>query len=196
MGGSSPSACGPHDDFPEPGNPEAPAVGVADERLLSLQRTLEKNYTSLVRRLAGVLRSQDRARDAVHDAYVKLGNGPRVGDVRNPLAYVYRMALNLGLNVAVRDARVSIASPDLISSLRDEAPDPERIAFAMHDYNRLLRALDALPERRREIFLARWRDEFTLDEIAAHFRLHKRTVRKELEKAERILHGSSSNSPE
>jgi RNA polymerase sigma-70 factor (ECF subfamily) len=75
----------------------------------------------------------------------------------------------------------------MIQSLRDEAPGPERTALAKQDVGKLLGALAALPEQRREIFLARWRDDLSHREIAALFGVHKRTVQKELAKAERFL---------
>ncbi|MFW2448503.1 MAG: sigma factor-like helix-turn-helix DNA-binding protein [Qipengyuania pacifica] len=53
--------------------------------------------------------------------------------------------------------------------------------------SRALQALHALPIRRQAIFLAKWRDEKTQGEIAAEFGLHKRSVQKELARAEKYL---------
>jgi RNA polymerase sigma-70 factor (ECF subfamily) len=152
---------------------------------------LEADYPSLIRRLARVLRSHDKASDALHDAYLKLSGAPAIGEIRNPLAYLHRMALNLAHNVRLRDARVASASPEIIQNLPDDTPDPERIALARRDVDKLLAMLATLPEQRRNIFLARWRDDLTQQEIAGRCGVHKRTVQKELAKAERFLRASA-----
>jgi RNA polymerase sigma-70 factor (ECF subfamily) len=51
--------------------------------------------------------------------------------------------------------------------------------------------LDALPLQRKQIFLARWRDDKSHDEIAAQFGIHKRTVQKQLARAERFIRSAT-----
>lgn len=144
------------------------------------------NYERLQARLARALRSPDAAADALHDAYVKLRMGPAIGDVQRPIAYLQRMALNLARNRQRHDALFS-PEPDLLDTLPDDAPGPEREAVARSEMSRALAALDQLPPQRREIFLARWRDDLDQTEIAARFHLHKRTVQKELTRARLFL---------
>jgi len=187
VGSGSPRAHNHHDKALGDARPEPCPAGVAADQIHRLQAALEKDYTPLIQQLAGTLKSKDRAAEALHDAYVKLGNAAIGGEVRNPLAYLYRMTVNLAHNARLRDARSSNPPIGLVESLRDEAPGPERTALAKQDVAKLLGALDALPRQRREIFLARWRDDLSQVEIAALFGVHKRTVQKELAKAERFL---------
>lgn len=166
---------------------DAGALPVPRDELEGLKQALVADYPTLLTRLTHALRSHELAAEALHDAYVRLGRGPAVGEVRNPLAYLYRMALNLASNVRRRELRNAPLSWRLASSLSDEAPGPERTVLAQIDVERTLGALQTLPLQRREIFLARWRDELSHDEIAVAFGLHKRTVQKELRRVELFL---------
>jgi len=168
------------------GDRETCDIQVRDE-LVQLRDTLERDYLALLRRLTAALRSRDDAAAALHDAYVRLGSAPSVGEVRQPFAYLYRMALNLARNSFKREARYCEIDPDRLPLLRDSAPDPEQAALTKIDVSRATDALADLSQRRRDIFLARWRDGLRHAEIAGQFGLHKRTVQKELARAERFL---------
>lgn len=161
-------------------------AGARDE-LTQLRDTLERDYSSLVGRLTIALRSRDDAVTALHDAYVRLANAPSVGEVRQPFAYLYRMALNLARNSFKREARYIDIDQDRLIELPDDAPDPEQATQMKIDARRATDVLANLSDRRREIFLARWRDGLGHAEIAVQFGLHKRTVQKELARAERFL---------
>jgi RNA polymerase sigma-70 factor (ECF subfamily) len=152
-----------------------------------LRETLERDYASLVGRLTAALRSHDDAVAALHDAYVRLAKAPAVDEVRQPFAYLYRMALNLARNSLKREAKYIEIDQGRLFDLPDDAPDPERATLIKIDASRASDVLAHLSERRREIFLARWRDGLGHAEIAVQFGVHKRTVQKELARAERIL---------
>ena len=162
------------------GNDRQPAIR-------DLSRTLTKNYAGFIRRLAKKFGSVDFASDTLHDVYVKV-EGEQIGkEIRTPSAYLYRMAVNIGLNRVRRDQRASVISPNLIENLSDPAPDPERIAAGIVELNAVLRELCKMPDQRRAIFLARWRDDRDIAAIASDFGLHRRTVQKELAKTEAHL---------
>jgi RNA polymerase sigma-70 factor (ECF subfamily) len=144
------------------------------------------DYEKLRSRLAKALRSPDLAADALHDAYLKLRTCPAIGDVQRPTAYLHRMALNLASNRRRHETFFSPGQSDP-ADLVDEAPGPERVVAARHEMTRALAALDQLPPRRKAIFLARWQDDLDQAEIAARFHLHKRTVQKELSRAQLYL---------
>lgn len=154
------------------------------QQLLAL---LEIEYDSLLTRLSAHLRSPEAAADALHDVYVKLKAAPAIGEVRRPRSYLYRMAVNLAMNRRRGDWRVVNMDVAELSEFPDGAPDQESAALAMDEMDRALQALHSLPIRRRAIFLARWRDEKSQADIAAEFGLHKRSVQKELARAESYL---------
>jgi RNA polymerase sigma factor (sigma-70 family) len=189
------------------GGPGGPSVGrslavagapfrsahIAEASLDRLRTLLETEYDLLLVRLSGALRSPDAATEALHDAYLKLESGPVIGEVRNPLSYLYRMAINLAKNRRRHEMLFTPADAAAVVDLTDDAPDPERAASARLALDRVLDALETLPAQRRDIFLAAWRDEKTQVEIAAKFGLHKRTVQKELARAERHLRTALCN---
>ncbi|MDF0545207.1 RNA polymerase sigma factor [Sphingobium sp. H39-3-25] len=156
----------------------------------ALQRLLdafEADYGLLHQKLTVYLKSSEAAAEALHDTYIKLRKGPSVGDLQYPRAYLFRMAINLAKNRQRGEGRESSEDDLQLHSFPDSAPDPERAATATDEMQRALEALHRLPDQRREIFLARWRDEKSQAEIALEFGLHKRTVQKELTRAEQHL---------
>jgi len=154
------------------------------EQLLAL---LEIEYATLLARLSVHLHSPEAAAEALHDVYVKLRAEPSISDLHSPRSYLYRMAVNLAKNKSRRDWRTVNMDDAELSEFPDSAPDQESAALAMDEMARALRALHALPARRQAIFLAKWRDEKSLGEIAAEFGLHKRSIQKELARAETYL---------
>lgn len=145
---------------------------------------LEREYVTLLTKLSAHLHSPDAAADALHDTYVKLRSQPSVSDVHQPRSYLYRMAINLALNNRRRDVRTIAAANFELEGLPDAMPDPERSALAVREMEQMFSALHMLAPRSRAIFLARWRDEKTNDEIAATFGIHKRSVQKVLAQTE------------
>lgn len=149
--------------------------------------TLEREYVLLLTQLSARLRSPDIAADALHDAYVKLRSRPPISDLRQPTAYLYRMAINLASNSRRKDVRSISTAMAEFEGLPDGMPDPERSALAIREMEQMFAALHDLAPRSRAIFLARWRDEKTNEEIAAAFAIHKRSVQKDLARTESHL---------
>ncbi|MBS89672.1 MULTISPECIES: RNA polymerase sigma factor [unclassified Sphingobium] len=154
------------------------------QQLLAL---LEIEYATLLARLSAHFRSPEAAAEALHDVYVKLRADPSIGDLHSPRSYLYRMAVNLAKNRSRSDWRTVHKDDAELSEFPDGAPDQEAVVLATDEMSRALQALHALPIRRQAIFLAKWRDEKTQGEIAAEFGLHKRSVQKELARAEKYL---------
>lgn len=163
---------------------DVPADGSAVAGLLA---AFETDYLVLLHRLSHRLRSQEAAEDALHDVYLKLRSEPDIGEMRNHRAYLYRMSLNLAKNHIRAQSRTMTVDDFILALVPDIAPDPEQVAFARLEMERAFQALHAMPERRRQLFLARWRDGMPQAEIALEFGLHKRSVQKELARAETFL---------
>ncbi|NMN06800.1 MULTISPECIES: RNA polymerase sigma factor [unclassified Novosphingobium] len=149
-----------------------------------LLASLEQNYTTLLIKLSAYLRSPDAAADALHDTYVKLRSQHPITDLRQPRAYLYRMAINLALNSRRKDIRMVPKVMSEFEGFPDGAPDPERSALAIREMEQMFAALHALSPKSRAIFLARWRDEKTNEEIATTLGIHKRSVQKDLARTE------------
>jgi len=175
---------GPVPFLPAEESTDAPADGRAVAVLLA---AFETDYLILLHRLSHRLRSQEAAEDALHDVYVKLRSYPDIGEIRNNRAYLYRMSLNLARNHIRAHSRTTTIDDFILALVPDIAPDPEQVAFARLEMECVFQALRAMPERRRRLFLARWRDGKPQAEIALEFGLHKRSVQKELARAETFL---------
>jgi RNA polymerase sigma-70 factor (ECF subfamily) len=159
-----------------------------DAGRVQLRDLLRSQYVDLLRRLTWRLGSADAAAEALHDAYLRLERGAEIGPLASPRAYLLRMATNLASNRRRADRRLlSAAEISDVLDLPDEAPGPERVAQSRADVDAVLRALEALPRTRREIFLASWAERTPHAEIADRFGVHLRTVQKEIRRVEAYL---------
>lgn len=159
---------------------------MSDSSLSVLRQLLAQRYDDLKRRLTWRLGSVELASDALHDTWVHLenrsdGNGPVV----NPLAYLMRMATNLALDRLQRDKRYMSADEidQMLAGIADPAPGPADIASARDDIEALSRVIDAMPPRRRAIFLAVRVEEMSNQQAAARFGVSARLVGLELQRA-------------
>lgn len=149
-----------------------------------LQELLLSDYGSFVQRLTRRLGSSELAQDALQETYLRLQRDVEIGLVQNPKAYLLRMAANIASNRRKSEARLlTFGEADILLNCADEAPDPAKIAEANSEMQALIRALEELPSRRREIFLASWIDETPHKEIARRFAVTVRTVQTELRDA-------------
>jgi RNA polymerase sigma-70 factor (ECF subfamily) len=147
----------------------------------TLRHLLLDGYDDLVRRLAFRLGSTDLAREAMQDTFIRLERDSEIGPVRNPRAYLLRIAFNLATNRRVAEnRRLSTTEVEALIDIADETPDPARIAEARSEIDALKRALAELPDRRREITLAAWVEELPHPEIAKRFGVSLRTIQHEL----------------
>jgi RNA polymerase sigma-70 factor (ECF subfamily) len=162
---------------------------MSDPGLALLRQTLLARYDTLIRYLTRRLGSADRAAEALQDAYLKLERTNEIEPVRDPEAYLLRMAANLAKvrsRTEQRRSRTEEASVDP-NDLGDMFPDPETVAMDRSEINALKRALAELPARQREIvILARVR-ELSHGEIAERFGVSTRTVRVDLQHAVEYL---------
>lgn len=150
----------------------------------ALLAVLEIDYPLLLQRLTGRLGSREAAVEALHDTYIKLRSGPDIARIRSPRAYLYRMCLNLSRNRRRNEARIVPFANAAFLDLPDAAPSQERVVGAAQEIKLAITTLHSMSIKRQEIFLAKWRDEKSQAEIAAEFGMHKRSVQKELAKAE------------
>ena len=159
-----------------------PAVSEASR--VTLQKLLLSGYVGLAEWLARRLGSPELAQDALHETYLRLQRDVEIGPVQNPKAYLLRMALNIASNRRKSEKRLlSVGETEALLSFVDEAPGPARSAEARSEMQALVRALEELPLRRRQIFLASWVEEIPHQEIASRFGITIRTVQIELKDA-------------
>ncbi|MBR8656949.1 RNA polymerase sigma factor [Achromobacter sp. Marseille-Q0513] len=157
-----------------------------DGGLASLRKSLVTHYDRLKRRLSARLGNDELAGDALQDAYLKLDGVAAPEAVRQPEAYIYRMAFHIAADYARSgDERLTRAEADEILGLTpDAAPGPAQIAEDRQALQTLMRALERMPERQREILLAARLDGVTQKELAARHGISVRMVERELQHAQ------------
>ncbi len=157
---------------------------MSDTSNAALKDLLVTQYQDFVRWLTRRLGSSELAQDALQETFLRLEQGNSIGPVRDPKAYLLRIALNMAANRRAADKRrLATSEVDKLLEFPDDAPDPARAAEAKSEIGALKRALQALPARRREIFLASWMENLSHQEIARRYQISVRTVQIELKLA-------------
>ena len=157
-----------------------------DVGLAALRKSLVTHYDRLKRRLAARLGNDELASDALQDVYLKLDAVAAPDSVRQPEAYLYRMAFHIAVDYARSgDERLTSAKTDEILGLTpDSAPGPAQITEDRQTLQVLLAALERLPVRQRDILLAHRLDGTPQKDLALRYGISVRMVERELQKAQ------------
>jgi len=99
----------------------------------------------------------DTAADLMQETFLKLLTATPAEPVDNVQAYIFRTASNLSIDLARRQRLMPLVdnSDAVLNRLIDEAPSPERALLSRQELAILQAALDQIPERSCEVFLAR-----------------------------------------
>lgn len=127
-----------------------------------------------------ILESEEEARDAVQDAFVKLWNDRNtLGDVNSPKAYAIRLVKNLCID-RIRRQRLEFSEelPERVSpeGQDDEIDQKERL-------NMVMEAIKSLPDRQREILWLRTVEGLSYEEISGRLGMTPLTLRVLLSRA-------------
>lgn len=148
-----------------------------------------------LRRWLGARVPHDRAADLVQAAFVRLlGLGyERLARLDQPRAYLTRIAGNLMRDdakmAARRAVRLHVSAEDCVLP----SPDPTMALEARDMLNRVHVAIETLPDRTREIFMAHRFEDLTYPEIAARLGVSVKTVEKHISLALRHLHRAAGH---
>lgn len=159
---------------------EKPALA----RLLS---ALQQHYDDLVahvRRHIGA-RGGDRAvaRDIVHDVCVELIEAPPASDIRLPLAFLREVMTRRAIDHyrVEQGRRAWVESVDELPECADASSlgrDPAEILLGRQWLLQLVRAIEALPPRCREVFVMHKIHEYPQVAVADHLGISVKTVEK------------------
>ena len=182
--------------MPQPG--WGPAT-MSDTNRTALIALLVASYDDLKMRLTRRSGSAEVANEALQDTFLRLNLATSIGPVRNPHAYLFRVAMSVVSNRGVAERRhPTVSEIDALINIVDDSPDPERIIEARSEIGALQRVIKELPVRRREIMMAVFVEEVPLPKIARRFGISVRTVQVELKQA--LMHcairiGRDASSP-
>lgn len=158
-----------------------------DNVLPLLRSVLTQRYEQIKHSLAIQLGSADLAGDAVHEIWLRLQRDSHVaGPVSSPQAYLVRMGVNIAIDVRRSQSRMLSAEDvqELMDVLPDPAPGPAQIAESRSELEALMKAVNEMPARRREILLlVRW-EHWPQREVAKRLGVSLRTVESELKVAQ------------
>lgn len=129
-----------------------------------LMRRYQQRVYWVARRIVG---SHDEADDVVQEAFVKAYLA--LGDFRGESSFftwLYRITVNLSLN-AVRKRQVMnyLHESELLSKILPSPDDPGRDLEQRETESALERAVARLPEKQKAVFVMRYYDEMTYEEI-------------------------------
>ncbi len=146
-----------------------------------LRQLLLRDYAKLRDRLMRRFGSPAIATALLHDTWLRLEANEVAGQVVNPAAYLYRMALNVAADSRKADRRwVDKATIEALRRRDDHELDSERILQGRDEWKMLINALDELAPRRRAIFVAARLEERSYRDIAEEFGVSIDTVDREL----------------
>jgi len=144
---------------------------------------------SLKRFLLRRLGNAALAEDLTQETWLRAASANATA-IDNPKSYLFRVAANLA-NDHLRHARHGIelqGQDDLAPFYADQRPSPEQQAADRSELQHLLRAVDSLSPRTREVFILAKVHEMSHAEIAARLGIAKNTVMVHMTNALAQLH--------
>lgn len=142
-----------------------------------VRRFYSEHGEELQRYLTRQLNCAQTAADLTQEVFVRLMRSKGAGTMENPRAYLYRIASNL----LVDHYRGAKQQPGFVftplwETVPDGAPDPERALLTRDELSRLVRAIDELPPRQRDVILLHKFDGLSYQAIAERLGISKNTV--------------------
>lgn len=154
-------------------------IGLPELRKLFVER-----YESMKAHLARRLGSAEMAGDALHDAYIRLATREPGEAVRHPQAYVLNAAVHAAIDRMRSQAReLSASEIDALYEIEDAAPGPAETAAARLDLEQMVKAMEALPPRQRDILFSSRVEGLSREDLAKRWGISPRMVNKELQAA-------------
>ncbi|GBR02980.1 DNA-directed RNA polymerase sigma-70 factor [Gluconacetobacter liquefaciens] len=117
--------------------------------LISAER---QKLLNVIQRIVG---NPEAAEDAVQSLFEKIRRIENAAEIVNPRAFLYRLASNLAIDHARQAKRREEIQSDIHDLLwiEDDTPSPERTLFARHELEEIEKAVAALPEPMKTVFV-------------------------------------------
>lgn len=164
-------------------------AGIVDGDVSAFARLLDRYWEPLVRYAARRLGGLDAAEDAVQQAFVRLWrNRALLKPNRFVSGYLYRLVHNLAIDELRR--RRTRERADLAAQDAAAPPTPAQVLEADELAAAAARAIDALPERRRDVFVMAHFHGLSYRQIAEVLEITPRTVANHMTLALRELRSS------
>lgn len=148
----------------------------------SLLAALTHHYEELIGYVRRRFGDHGLAREVVHDVCVQLLERPEQPGIRAPLALLRRISHDVAVDrCRAEDARRShFHSLDCIEDIACPLSDQMRLLAGRQELDALVRAIDALPVRRRQVFVMHKIHQLPQSEVAARLNISVKMVEKQL----------------
>ena len=172
---------------------------------LSLAGAVEAHYTELKIFLARRVGSTSMAEDIIQELWLRVAGQQQPGappshdpapsqaavsempreEIRNPRAYLYRVAANLAIDRLRQDQRRQdvVSAEPIPETISDNQPLPDQVLAGRQAYHLLQAAIRDLPEKCRQVFLLYRGEGLTMQQIADRQGISVKTVEKHIAKA-------------
>lgn len=131
-----------------------------------------------------LLNSEFWAEEVVQDVFVQLwAKKDQLAEVSSPSYYLYRMVRNRSFD-HIRRQQLEVEMQYVVSSiLHKDAPSPEIGQYDVRQLERFIeKAVQALPEQRKKIYLLQQAEGLSYQEIADRLGISRHTVRNQMAK--------------
>lgn len=137
---------------------------MAEIRRYSLLQSFAEHRQALMRFLTRRLDNPALAEEFAHETWLRAATRPGSAVTGNPRSHLFRIAANLTID---RQRHDFVADPQ---------PTPEKVVLYRSEFARLVRAVDGLPSRCREIFLLCRFEGLSHADIAERLGISRSTV--------------------
>lgn len=164
---------------------EDTVIAIRGGNAIVFKQVFDSCYEGLCRYAFSILRDADEAEDVVQSMFVKLWERRQELDIRHALkSYLFRAVYNQCMNHLDHK---SVKSKYQSYSLRNETDVQLPEVFQHELDDKIKRAIDALPNQCRVIFIMSRYEEMKYSEIADKLNLSVNTIQNQVCKALKIL---------
>jgi RNA polymerase sigma-70 factor (ECF subfamily) len=158
---------------------QGPEAGVS----AAFQRLFELHFAELYQFAYRYVRAEETAKDLVGEAFLRLWRQREQVDLGGPTArsYLYTIVRYQALDHLRRQRVEERWRREYVTPLVTEqgaalAADPDQEFTARETAAAIQQAVDALPQRQRQVLLLRWQQQASYDEIAETLGISPKTV--------------------
>jgi RNA polymerase sigma factor (sigma-70 family) len=154
-----------------------------------------KHGRKLRRYLIGRLRAGDDAEDMAQEVYLRLLKLDRTDLIREPAAYLHVVTRQVFQEYREREAKQPLATEDdTLDQLVHQGQNPmaDEMAEREHLERELQRLMNKLDDARRQAFILKHREGFTVEQIAAVLELPEWSIKRYLKQASATLQEHST----
>lgn len=156
-------------------------IAGGDQRAFAL---IVSRYTKVIYpHLLSYVKNAQKAEEITQDVFLRIWNNrEKLTDIENFSGYIYVIARNRALT-ALKE-RLADAATASVDQLQDLLTRPESVPVELKELAIVLdEAINALPPRRKEVFMLSRKEGLTYEEIAGRLHISRSTVRQHIVEA-------------